>query len=191
MAAHFRQPRINVYASNAVSMLVISSLAEARAEVAARKPARAISILSEEEATPNFGLQPDRHLKLYVARESCARSIVEAGKARAAEIIRFLNDWDGQGDMLVHCNRGISRSAAAAYIVMCARAPGADEAELASALRRAAPYADPCPMLVDCADELLGRDGRMSDAICALSPPATAIAAPTAVINLDDFGAKS
>lgn len=168
-----------------MSNLVISSLAAARAETAARHPARAISILSEDEAMPDLGLPADRHLKLYVERESCARSIVEAGKERAAEIVRFLKDWDGEGGILVHCNRGISRSAAAAYIVMCARAPGADEAELARRLRRAAPYADPCPMLVDCADDILGRGGRMSDAICALCPPATAIAAPTAVIDLD------
>lgn len=167
-----------------VSVLFISSLAEARAEVAARKPARVISILSEEEATPDFGLPAARHLKLHVERESCARSIAMAGKARAAEIIRFLKDWDGEGGLLVHCNRGIARSSAAAYIVMCARAPNVNEAELAQALRRAAPYADPCPMLVDCADAILGREGRMSDAICALSPPATAISAPTAVIEI-------
>lgn len=166
-------------------MLIISSLAAARAETAARKPARAISILSEDEATPDLGLPKDRHLRLYVERESCARSIVDAGKARAAEIVRFLKDWDGNGGILVHCNRGISRSTAAAYIIMCARAPEGDERALAQKLRRAAPYADPCPMLVDCADEILGRDGRMSDAICALCPPATAIAAPTAVIEID------
>lgn len=165
-------------------MLIITSLAEARAEAAARRPARAISILSEDEAMPDLGLPKERHLKLYVERESCVRSIVEAGKARAAEIIRFLKDWDGDGDILVHCNRGISRSTAAAFIVMCAAAPKADETRLARLLRQAAPYADPCPMLVDCADALLGREGRMSDAICGLCQPATAIAAPTAAIDL-------
>lgn len=165
-------------------MLVITSLAAARAETDARKPSLAISILSEDEAMPDLGLPQDRHLKLYVERESCARSIIEAGKGRAAEIIRFLKDWDGGGDILVHCNRGISRSTAAAFIVMCAAAPKADEARLAARLRQAAPYADPCPMLVDCADGLLGRDGRMMDAICGLCPPATAIVAPTAAIDL-------
>lgn len=168
-----------------VSMLIISSLAEARAEFAARKPARAISILSEDEATPELGLPHGLHLKLYVERESCARSIVDAARIRATEIIRFLKAWDGEGDILVHCNRGISRSTAAAYIVMCALRPQADEADLAKRLRKVAPHADPCPMLVDCADEILGRDGRMSDAICDLCAPTTAIAAPTAVIDLD------
>lgn len=167
-----------------MSILVITSLAEARAETDARKPSRAISLLSEDEAMPDLGLPKDRHLKLYVEQESCARSIIDAGKARAAEIIRFMKDWDGGGDILVHCKRGISRSPAAAFIIMCAAAPKADEAMLAKRLREAAPFADPCPMLVDCADGLLGRDGRMTDAICGLCPPATAIAAPTATIDL-------
>lgn len=163
-------------------MIVISSLANARAEVAARRPARVISLLSEDEPPPDFGLPRERHLNLHVDEESCARSISAAAKGRASEIISFMKDWDGAGDVLVHCNRGISRSSAAAFIILCMREPETPEHELARRLRAASPYADPCPMLVEYADVLLGRDGRMADAVCALSEPCPAISAPTATI---------
>lgn len=166
-------------------MIVISSLANARAEVASRRPTRVISLLSEDEAPPDFGLPKARHLNLHVDEESCARSISAAARARASEIIAFMKDWDGAGDVLVHCNRGISRSSAAAYIILCMREPNTPETELAQRLRAASPYADPCPMLVEYADELLGRDGRMADAVCALCQPCPAISAPTASVAVN------
>lgn len=165
-------------------MIVITSLANARAEVAARRPARVISLLSEDESPPDFGLPKARHLNLHVSEESCARSISRAAKDRAEAIIRFMSDWDGEGDVLVHCNRGIARSSAAAFIILCMREPQTPERVLAERLRAASPYADPCPMLVEYADEILGRDGRMADAACALSQPCAAISAPTASVSV-------
>lgn len=165
-------------------MIVVSSLSNAKAEVAARAPARVISLLSEDEEVPDLGLPAARHLVLYVENDSSARGMAEAACARADEIIRFMSDWNGEGDILVHCNRGISRSTAAAYIILCMAEPEAGEAELAARLRKAAPYADPCLMLVDCADQALHRDGRMSDAICSLPTPYSTIAAPTAELRL-------
>ena len=51
-------------------------------------------------------------------------------------------------------------------------------------LRAVAPHADPCPMLVTYADEILGRDGRMADAVDDLCPPSPAISAPLAMVAL-------
>ncbi len=67
--------------------------------------------------------------------------------------------------MLIHCWAGVSRSTAAAYIIACQRAPGRSEAEIAQALRAAAPYATPNPLMISLADAALGRAGRMSAAI--------------------------
>ncbi len=166
-------------------MLIISSLAGAAEAYRERRPDRVISLLSEEEAAPSFpGLDPQKRLLLYVDRESCAATISRAASARAKEIIDFARAWDGKGDILIHCNRGISRSTAAAFIIMCIRESSTSELELMKRLRSVAPHADPCPLLINYADEILGRDGRMTDALDDLCPPCPAISAPLALIKL-------
>lgn len=166
-------------------MLIVSSLAGAADAFRKRRPDRVISLLSEEEAAPSFpGVDPASHLLLYVDRESCAETINKAAKERAREIVDFIRQWDGEGDILIHCMRGVSRSTAAAYIIMCMKEPGTSEAALLKRLRDAAPHADPCPLFVNYADEILGRDGRMADAVDDLPPPCPAISAPLALVEI-------
>lgn len=166
-------------------MLIVSSLAGAAEAYARLKPGRVISLISEEEAAPVFpGLPAGRHLKLYVERESCAASIAEAARSRAKEVIEFAKDWDGTGDILIHCNRGVARSTAAAFIILCMREPQTPEAALMRRLRSAAPHADPCPLFITYADEILGREGRMADALDDLGPPCSAMPAPLATVKV-------
>ena len=166
-------------------MLIVSSLADAAGAYARMKPSRVISLLSEDEAAPLFpGLPPDRHLILYADRESSAASIAEAARGRARTLIDFAGRWDGGCDILIHCNRGVSRSTAAAYVILCMREPQTPEAVLMRRLRAAAPHADPCPLLITYADEILGRDGRMADALDDLSPPCAAMPAPLATVKV-------
>ncbi len=166
-------------------MLIVSSLSGASDAFNRHRPARVISLLSEEEAVPSFpGIAADHHLKLYVARESCAASINEAARARARDLIDFVRSWDGSGDILIHCNRGVSRSTAAAFVILCMREPKSSEAALLKRIRAAAPHADPCPLLVSYADDILGREGRMAEALDDLSPPCTAMPAPLATVKV-------
>lgn len=166
-------------------MVIVSSLASADGAYDKYRPSRVISMVSEEDSVPNFdGLAADRHLRLYVERESCAQSIDKAARERALEIIRFLGEAAPGEDILVHCSRGVSRSTAAAFIILCRAGQPGDESKLARLLRRAAPFADPCPLLVSYADEILGRDGRMVEAIEDLPPPSSVISAPAVAIGL-------
>ena len=166
-------------------MLILSSLEGACAAFEEFGPARVVSLLSEDEAVPSFpGLADRAHLKLYVDSESCAAEISAAQHARAEALVDFTRNWDGAGDVLVHCKRGVSRSAAAAFIILCAMQPDLDERELLARVREKAPHADPCPLLVNYADELLGRDGAMFDALDDLPPPRTVIAAPVVTLPL-------
>ena len=64
-----------------------------------------------------------------------------------------------------HCFAGISRSTAAAYIAACTLAPERSERAIALALREASPTATPNARMVALADDLLGRGGRMVDAV--------------------------
>jgi predicted protein tyrosine phosphatase len=80
-------------------------------------------------------------------------------------LLSFVQGWERESPLVVHCFAGISRSTAAAYITACALAPERDEAEIAKALRDASRTATPNARLVAVADRMLGREGRMVDAV--------------------------
>ena len=113
----------------------------------------------------------DHHLKLFLEPQSQQLSCPDGARKRAKEIIDFLNAWDKEGNILVHCEQGVSRSTAAGFVSLCWLNPDVPEEEILSILRQHAPHADPCLAIVSCADELLGRDGRMLDALLDLPPP--------------------
>lgn len=92
----------------------------------------------------------------------------------------------GPGSPLVfHCWAGISRSTAAAYIAACALAPERDEANLALALRQASPSATPNARFVALADDILGRRGRMVDAIRGIGRGAEAMEGTPFMLQLN------
>jgi len=80
-------------------------------------------------------------------------------------LLAFVRAWERESPLVVHCFAGISRSTAAAYVTACALLPGRAEGEIAQALRRASPIATPNRRLVAVADDILGRKGRMVDAV--------------------------
>jgi predicted protein tyrosine phosphatase len=90
------------------------------------------------------------------------------GESHVRAILDFARDWDREDPMIVHCFAGISRSTASAYMIALALNPEFDEHELAQDLRWRAPSATPNAKLVEIADAVLGRQGRMVDAIRAI-----------------------
>jgi len=91
------------------------------------------------------------------------------------ELIEFVSRWDRRAPLVMHCYAGISRSTAGAFISACALNPDRNEAVIAKAIRGSSRTAMPNPMLVNHADRVLGRKGRMIAAVEALGPglPAT------------------
>ncbi len=96
------------------------------------------------------------------------------GEDHVRRLLAFAGTWDQQRPMLIHCWAGISRSTAAAFITLCSLRPERNEAALALALREASPSATPNARLVAVADDILGRNGRMVDAIAAIGRGADA-----------------
>ena len=94
--------------------------------------------------------------------------LVPPGEEHVAELIDFAIAWDRRAPMLIHCWAGVSRSTAAAFISLCALNPDADERAIAAAIRDASPTATPNRRLVDLADGLLARKGRMAGAVEAI-----------------------
>jgi predicted protein tyrosine phosphatase len=91
------------------------------------------------------------------------------------QLLAFVRAWGRESPLVLHCWAGISRSTAAAYIAACVLAPERDEAGIALALREASPSATPNPRFIALADDLLGRRGRMVDAVRAIGRGAEAM----------------
>jgi predicted protein tyrosine phosphatase len=99
---------------------------------------------------------------------------VTPGAEHVGQLLSFVTEWGRERPIVIHCWAGISRSTAAAFITACHLNPGRDEAELARFLRQASPSATPNARLVAIADGLLGRGGRMIDAIAGIGRGADA-----------------
>jgi len=90
------------------------------------------------------------------------------GAEHVESLLGFVRRWERERPLVFHCFAGISRSTAAAYIAACVLAPERSEDEIAQALRAASPTATPNARMVAVADELLGRGGRMVEAVRAI-----------------------
>jgi predicted protein tyrosine phosphatase len=88
---------------------------------------------------------------LVVPDQSTIGSIIEFGRQREYSI-------------LIHCWAGISRSSAAAYILASESNPGYEH-DIGRELRLRAPFATPNRLMIEIADNLLNRGGRMIAAI--------------------------
>ena len=129
-----------------------------------------ITLLQDEILVERpLGIRPERHLRLCV-HDICEplAGCVTPGATHVEEIIAFAHTWAGQGEMVVHCWAGISRSTAAAYTALCSINPDLPEELIAERLRQASPTAYPNRLMIRLADEALGRSGRMVRAIEAI-----------------------
>lgn len=119
-------------------------------------------------ATPP-GIGVDNHLMLgFNDIVVPSAGLTAPARRHVEQLLEFVRRWDRARPLVIHCYAGVSRSTAGAYIALCALDPGRDEADLADELRRRSPAATPNPRLVQFADEILGRDGRMVRAITAI-----------------------
>lgn len=84
------------------------------------------------------------------------------------QLLDFAAAWDGTGPIVIHCWAGISRSTAAALIMLCALNPAVPEALVARLLREASPTAYPNRLMITLGDAALGRAGRMLAAVEAI-----------------------
>lgn len=107
------------------------------------------------------------------------------GEAHMRTLLDFAQSWNRAKPLVINCYAGISRSTASAYIIAAALAPSRDEGELAQALRRASPSATPNPRLVALADAMLGRQGRMVEAIRSIGRGADAFEGIPFALDID------
>lgn len=111
----------------------------------------------------------DRHLFIGVSDIVDPRDghVLPAEK-HVGRLIGFMQEWDRAEPLLIHCWAGVSRSTAAAFVSACLLRPERGEEHFARLVRLRSPTATPNAKLVAIADDMLGRGGRMVDAIRAI-----------------------
>lgn len=112
------------------------------------------------------GLGEGRHLKLAM-NDICENrdGLVVPSETHVAQLVDFVSRWDMNSPLMIHCWAGVSRSTAGVFISLCHLNEGVSEEEIALKLRTASPTATPNIRMVVLADELLGRRGRMVEAV--------------------------
>jgi predicted protein tyrosine phosphatase len=163
-------PRPRPSAPGSGMVLIVTPLGRLPQVIADRAPSHLITLLSPEEliGTP-AGIVPERHLRLGVHDiETPQPGFVAPDAAMVERIFDFAMRWNETSPLVVHCWAGISRSTATAFAIACERNPHADEFAIAQAMRRASPTALPNRRIVALADDILGRQGRMLDAVEAM-----------------------
>ena len=150
--------------------LIVCGLAEVPGLIAARGPSHVITLLDSASmiATPK-GMAPERHLKLSVNDiAEPMDGLILPSERLVRDLLAFGATWDETAPMIVHCWAGISRSSASAFVLACDRNPEVDERAIALTMRQAAKHAYPNRRIVALADDVLGRRGRMVDAVEAM-----------------------
>src|SRR4051812_17061870 len=150
--------------------LLVAPLSSLPDALAAHAPSHLVSLLSPEHMidTPP-GFPAARHLRLGVNDiVDPAAGTAPPGRKHIDALLEFSRGWDASQPLLIHCWAGISRSMASAFTILCDRLGPGHELEIARAMRRRAPHAQPNRLLVSHADNALGRDGAMIAALAGM-----------------------
>lgn len=160
-----------------MTAIIVSPLSRI-AEMAVRHRAcEMISLMAEKQDFHRPAvIRAERHLRIGVNDITFAGTgdLIAPQVAHVEAIIAFARKWDRTAPLLIHCWMGVSRSPAAALIASLALHPGDDDMALARRLRAASPFATPNARLIEIGDDVLGRGGRLVDAVKAIGRGADA-----------------
>jgi predicted protein tyrosine phosphatase len=158
-----------------MSSILITPFSAVEEAVRRYRPSHLLTLMVEPFVPTPDAIAPERHLRISVHDViEPADGIVCPDHTHISDLLVFSRTWDRTSPFLVHCWAGISRSTAAAYILLCDLHGPGHEGRIAGALRFHVPYAQPNRLMIRHADHLLGRDGRMIAAIEAMRPAAPA-----------------
>jgi predicted protein tyrosine phosphatase len=96
------------------------------------------------------------------------RDVLLPRKGDVEAILTFGRDAANAGALLIHCHAGISRSTAATLMILAQGHPDETEDGLADRLLQTRPQAWPNSRMIEFADELLDRRGRLVAAIAGI-----------------------
>ncbi|MFT3808923.1 MAG: hypothetical protein QM698_03330 [Micropepsaceae bacterium] len=155
-----------------MSRIIVCPLSRIDDVIKTERASHLLTLLGPDYMISHHGAMPEgRHLRVRVhdIPEPLPGQIAPQ-RGHAEQVLAFADTWDRVSPMVIHCWAGISRSTAAMWMTLCKLNPQADEFAILSAMRERAPHIAPNRLLVAHADDLLGRDGRMVDALDAAGP---------------------
>ena len=155
-----------------MSRICVCGLDDMPDMVKGMRPGRLISLLPVDQQPPTPPpLKDSDHLRVLIDDLDEPRDGFTApGREHVEELLLFLHASPPEIPLVIHCFAGVSRSPAAALMALALHAPGR-EREAASLLRKAAPFACPNRLLVQLADNALGRAGALVAALDSMRQP--------------------
>ena len=167
-------------------MIVVCGLNAAQSQIDLHTAKSVISILGPETPHRDFaGISSENHLKLTFNDINLETAgFIAAKTSDADKLVGFINNWDQQNPLLIHCWAGISRSTASAFTALCLLRPQADEVKLARMLREASPSATPNRLIVAQVDAMLNREGRMLNAVESIGRGANAFEGAPFILHI-------
>ena len=155
-----------------MTRIFVCGLDEMALRVEQLRPSRLISLLPAEGQPPTPAqIAPSDHLRVLIDDiDEPQAGLTAPARPHIEMLIDFLRASAPKASILVHCLAGVSRSPAAALIALALDASGR-ELEAARALRSAAPFVDPNRLMIEIADEVLDRKGRLAAALAAMGDP--------------------
>ena len=154
--------------------IVVSPLSQLPLQVAHHHPSHIITLTSGDIPPLPGACKTERLCLSFHDIVEPRDGLVLADADQMRQLLDFVQGWNRQAPLLIHCYAGVSRSPAAAYIAALALDQQLDEKELAMKLRALSPSATPNIRLVTLADQLLERQGRMVQAIRSIGRGADA-----------------
>ncbi|NIX76990.1 tyrosine phosphatase family protein [Microvirga terricola] len=159
--------------SSSISMLTVCGISELP-EQGARSVTHVLSILDPEHPDPDAFQAYDPHHRtilrfndiidprpgMLMPEPEHVQAVLQFGEAMAQRGGERVD-----GHLLVHCHMGISRSTAAMVTLMAQANPGESEDRLLERLAEIRPQAWPNSVMIQFADDLLSRGGRLSAAL--------------------------
>ncbi len=158
-----------------MSYIVISPLKTIAEQAIRHNASEMISLMTESHDFHRPGvINPERHLRIGVndVDVDANDGLIAPSDHHVAAIIDFAKGWNRKAPLIVHCWMGVSRSPAAALIAALSVAPQLEDDDLAKTMRAASPQASPNSLIIEIGDRLLGRHGRLVQAIKAIGPGA-------------------
>jgi predicted protein tyrosine phosphatase len=156
-----------------ISVLTICGISELP-DQSTRSVTHVLSILDPDHPDPEaFGAYDPHHRTVLRFHDAInpAPGVILPEPEHVEAILRFGDDLAqsrserASGHLLVHCHMGVSRSTAAMLTLMAQVHPQETEDRLLERLAEIRPQAWPNSRMVGFADDLLSRDGRLTEAL--------------------------
>jgi predicted protein tyrosine phosphatase len=171
-----------------MSAIVVCPLSKVAETVAAYKARHIVALVNRDTnlaRPPSVAAANHLHVPVHDILEP-TEGLVCPAEQHVSALLDFMRRWDRAAPVVIHCYAGISRSTAAAFSAYCAARPDLDEALVARRLRERSPEATPNPLVVSLADRILGRSGRMVQAVEAIGRGAEAFEGTVFALPLDE-----